>query len=60
MIRSIGILSFMMVGAPLIILLMIHSSIIHIGESDLAEDFTMDTDGIIPDLINPEPGMALH
>jgi hypothetical protein len=60
MTHSIGTLSFMMVGALPTILHIILSSIIHIGELDMAEVFTMDTVGIIQDIIKPEMEVALH
>jgi len=60
MTHSIGTLSFMMVGALHTILHIILSSIIHIGELDIAEVFTMDTAGIIQDIIKPEMEVALH
>ena len=50
----------MMVGVPPTIMHIIPFSIIHIGELDLAEVFTMDTAGIIQDIIKPEMEMALH
>jgi len=59
MIHFIGILSFMMDGALPIILHIILSSLIHIGESDLAGVFTMDTVGIMRDIIKPEMVTAL-